>query len=89
MPVTVRIHDPECALQVIIILQYLAIDSGRHELLKVYDAIIIIVTLLYNLVPVDVVVTHDLLMYHLLKFPLGQRTIPILVNTNELLLQFV
>lgn len=70
MPITIGVHDPECTLQIVLVLENLAINSGRHEFLEVYDSISIIVALINDLVPVDVVVVHDLLMDHLFQFPL-------------------
>lgn len=70
MTVTVRVHDPERALQVVLILQDLAINGRGHEFLKVYNSVAIIVTLLDDLVPIHIVVVHNLLMYHLFELPL-------------------
>ena len=70
MTITICVHDSEGALEVVFVLEHFPINSGRHELLKVYDTVAIVVTLLDDLVPVDVVLADNLGVYHLLKFPL-------------------
>ena len=85
--VPVGVHDPERALEVFFVLEDFAVDGGGHELLEIDDAVAIVVALVNDFVPVDVVLALNFLMDHLLKFPLRQRAIPVFINSYEFSLQ--
>ena len=63
------------------------VDARAHELLKVYVAVPVLVTLLDDLVPVDVVLIFQGGVRHRLQFVLRQCARLFLVEANELPLQ--
>lgn len=85
--VPVGVHDPECALEILLVLQHFPINASRHELLEVYDTIAVVVALVDDFVPVDVILILYFGVDHLFQLPFGESTIAILVYPDEFSLQ--
>ncbi len=85
--VAVGVQDLEGDFDVGLVLEDLAVDARRDELLEVDDPVAVVVALLDDVVPVDVVPLSQLRVRHLLQLMLVQRPRPVLVQPQELLLQ--